>query len=67
MVGRINEIHVQQGIQSNGEEMQAVACRVTGAIRVSTTPMRSLGGEEMGSVPGRDSTLQAERTKAMKS
>lgn len=33
MAGRITEIPVQPGIQSNGRDMQAVIHRVTGAIR----------------------------------
>lgn len=33
MVGRITEIPVQPGIQSNGRDMQPVTYRVTGAMR----------------------------------
>lgn len=70
MVERIKEIPVQQGIQSNGEDMKAFTYRVTGALRGK---YNYKGGEKMGSLPCRKkkkSTFQAQRigcTKATKS
>lgn len=50
MVERIKEIPVQQGIQSNGEDMKAFTYRVTGALRGK---YNYKGGEKMGSLPCR--------------